>query len=58
MIKKSAKTIFTEVKKLFNIDDIDINKKLVSKRESYGKKKPHLNTLLGMVIIMKLHHYV
>ena len=39
MIKKSAKTIFTEVKKLFNIDDIDINKKLVSKREPYGKKK-------------------
>ena len=58
MIKKSAKTIFTEVKKLFNIDDIDINKILVSKRESYGKKKAHLNTLLGMVIIMKLHHYV
>ena len=26
-------------KKLFKIDDIDINKILVSKKESYGKKK-------------------
>ena len=24
-------------KKIFNIDDIDVNKKLVSKRETYGK---------------------
>ena len=36
--KKSTKVIFFKNSKLFKIDDIDINKILVSKKESYGKK--------------------
>ena len=31
-IKKSKKLNFTKIKKIFNIDDIDINKILVSKK--------------------------
>ena len=37
--KKTNKSRFYKNKKLFNIDDIDVNKILVSKRESYGTKK-------------------
>ena len=37
--KKISKSNFHRNKELFNIDDIDANKILVSKRESYGKKK-------------------
>ena len=37
--KKISKCNFHRNKELFNIDDIDANKILVSKRESYGKKK-------------------
>ena len=54
--KKSKKVTFTK-KKLFNIDDFDINKMLVSKKEPYGKKM-HLNTLLDIMITMLLDHYV
>ena len=36
--KSLTKAIFTKTKKLFKIDDIDVNKILVSKKESYGKK--------------------
>ena len=35
-IKKSKKVTFTKTKNI-NINDIDINKKLVSKKETYGK---------------------
>ena len=38
--------------------DIDINKILVSQKESYGKEKIHLNTLLDMTMMMSLDHYV
>ena len=38
MTKRSKKVIFTKNKKLFNIDDIDVNKILVSKKEQYGTK--------------------
>ena len=34
-IKKS--NFFNKSKKIFNIDDIDANKMLVSKKEEYGK---------------------
>ena len=34
-IKKSD--FYTKNKKIFNIDDIDVNKILVSKKEQYGK---------------------
>ena len=37
--KKINKSIFYENKKLFNKHDIDVNKILVSKEESYGTKK-------------------
>ena len=36
--KKSTKAIFTKTEKLFKIQDIVINKILVSKKESYGTK--------------------
>ena len=29
---------FNRNKRLFNIDDIDVNKRLISKKEPYGKK--------------------
>ena len=37
-------------KKAFNIDDIDIDKILISKKEPYGKKA-HLNIVLDIMII-------
>ena len=36
--KKIKKSNFYKNKKLFNIDDIDVNKILVSKKEQYGTK--------------------
>ena len=43
MIKKSKKLTFTKkTKEIFNIDDIDVNKVLVSQKEPYGKN----NTLI------------
>ena len=36
--KKISKSNFYRNKELFDIDDIDANKILVSKREPYGKK--------------------
>ena len=37
--KKIKKSDFCKNKKIFQIDDIDVNKILVSKKEPYGKKK-------------------
>ena len=37
--KKSTKVISTKAKKLLNIYDLDVNKILVSKKESYSTKK-------------------
>ena len=37
--EKINKSNFYKNKKLFNIDDIDVNKILVCKIEPYGKKK-------------------
>ena len=36
-MKKSKKSDFYNYKKIFNIDNIDVNKILVSKKEAYGK---------------------
>ena len=36
--KKIEKSDFYKNKKIFNIDDIDVNKILVSKKEPYGTK--------------------
>ena len=44
-------------KKIFNIDDIDVNKILVSKKK-HTVNIIHLNTLLGIMIMMLLDHYV
>ena len=41
----------------FNTDDIEVNKILISKKESCSKKT-HLNTLLDIVIMMTLDLYV
>ena len=37
--QKINKSTFYKNKKLFNIHDLGVNKILVSKKESYGKKK-------------------
>ena len=37
--KKIEKSEFYKNKKVFQIDDIDVNKILVSKKEPYGTKK-------------------
>ena len=37
--------------------DLDVNKILVSKKESYGTKNP-LNTSLDIMMMMSLDHYV
>ena len=39
MIERSTKVIFTEIKNIFKIDDIDINKILVSKRQNTSLQK-------------------
>ena len=53
-IKKSD--FYNRNKKIFNIDDIDVNKILVSKKNNMVNII-HLNTLLGIMIIMLLDHY-
>ena len=37
-MKRLARVTFIKTKKLFNIDDISVNKILVSKKEPYGKE--------------------
>ena len=55
---KNIKSYFSKNNKLFKIDDIDVNKILATKKEPYGTKKPIKNILLGMMIMILLHHYV
>ena len=54
--KKTIKNELYKSKKLFKIEDIDINKISVSKKEPYGTKN-HLNALLDIMMIMPLDHY-
>ena len=54
--EKINKSNFYRTKRLFKIDDIDIDKTLVSKEKLYGKKNC-LNTLLLMKIMITLVHY-
>ena len=56
--KNIKRSDFYKNNKLFKIDDIDVNKILATKKEPYGTKKPIKNTLLGMMIMILLHHYV
>ena len=55
--KKINKSNFYKSKKLFNIHDLDVNKILVSKKESYGTKI-HLNTSLSILMMISLDHYL
>ena len=51
--KKVNKTAFYKNKKLYDVYDIDTEKILISKKESYGKKAA-LNILLHIMMRMKL----
>ena len=53
-IKKSD--FYNKNKKIFNIDDIDVNKILVSKEDN-TENIIHLNTMLSIMITMLLDHY-
>ena len=55
--KKLNKSNFCIKKILFKIDDVDVNRILVSKK-SLMLEKAHLHTLLGMMLMMTLDHYV
>ena len=55
-IKKSD--FYNKNKKIFNIDNIDVNNILISKKEQYGKYNIIINTLLGIMIMMLLNHYI
>ena len=49
--KKINKSNFYKRKKLFKIEDIDINKILVSKKESYGTKNTHKYFIMMMMLL-------
>ena len=55
--KKISKSNFYKNKKLFKVDGINVSKMLVFKKKSFSEKS-HLNTLLGMMIMMTLEYYV
>ena len=55
-IKKSD--FYNKNKKIFNVDNIDVNNILISKKEQYGKYNIIINTLLGIMITMLLNHYI
>ena len=54
---KIRKSTFYKNKKINNIEDIDVNNILVSKKEPYVIKIC-LNTLLDIMIMILLGHYV
>ena len=54
--KKFNKSNFYKNKKPFNIHDLDVNKILVSKKESYGINNS-LNTSLDIMMMGSLDHY-
>ena len=55
--KKIKKSSFYKNKKINNIEDIDVNNILVSKKEPYGTKIL-TNTLSDTMIMIILDHYV
>ena len=55
--KKIKRSSFYKNKKINNIEDIDVNNILVSKKEPYGTKNI-LNTLSETMIMIILGHYV
>ena len=54
---KKISDFYNKNKKIFNIDDIDVNKILVSKKK-HTVNIIHLNTLLGIMIMMLLDRYI
>ena len=54
--KKLKKSNFYKNKKVIKIDDIDVNKILVSKEENYGSKNS-FKYLLDTVMMMLSDHY-
>ena len=55
--KKINKSSFYKNKKLFSLNDIDVNKILVSKK-NHMVQKICLNTSLDIMMVMLLDHYV
>ena len=55
--KKIRKSEFYKYKKVFKIDDIDVNKILVNKKSEMAQRM-HLNTLSDIMIMILLDHYV
>ena len=55
--KYQEKQLVQQKQKNIYIDDTDVNKILVSKKEQYGKFNS-FNTLLGIMIMMLLDHYI
>ena len=55
--KKIRKRTFYKNKTINNIEDIDVNNILISKK-NHTVQKIHLNTLLDIMIMMQLDHYV
>ena len=58
-IKKSKIVISTKTEKVFKINQIDVNKMLVSKKEPYGTNKTIKYFIRYiMMMMMLLDHYV
>ena len=55
--KKIKKSSFYKDKKINNIEDINVNNILVSKKESYSNKI-QLNTLSDIMIMISMDRYV
>ena len=56
--KKNVKSDFFKNKKVIRIDDINVNKTLVSGKESYGTKNSFKYSLFDIMIVILLDHYV
>ena len=54
--KKVEKIDFYKIKRLFKIDEIDVDKILVSKKEPYGTNKS-IKYFIGYNMMMLLDHY-
>ena len=55
--KKTNKSNFYKNKQLFNLNDIDANKILVSKKTNHMVQKIDLNTSLDIMMAMLLDNY-
>ena len=55
--KKIKQSVFYRNTKANKTDDIDVNNTLISKKK-HTVQKIHLNTLLDLMIMISLDHYV